>query len=52
MHCPARSALHTGVTVEDMVHAAMAAVTTFGWPTAYAAMTWIDEAVTGSGDSQ
>jgi hypothetical protein len=33
-----------------MFHVAILAVTTIGWPTAYAAMTWIDEALANAGD--
>jgi alkylhydroperoxidase/carboxymuconolactone decarboxylase family protein YurZ len=50
VHSAVRNALKSGVTVEEMFHAAILAVTTIGWPTAYAAMTWIDDAVGGSGD--
>jgi hypothetical protein len=32
-----------------MFHTAALAITTVGWPVAYAAMTWIDEVITGSG---
>jgi hypothetical protein len=31
-----------------MRHVALLAVTTIGWPAAYAAMTWIEEAVEDS----
>jgi hypothetical protein len=33
-----------------MFHAAILAITTVGWPAAYAAMTWIDDAITKSGE--
>lgn len=50
VHSAARNALRSGITVEEMFHAAILAVTTIGWPTAYAAMTWIDDAIGTSGE--
>jgi hypothetical protein len=44
-----RNALKSGLNVEEMFHAPILAVTTIGCPTVYAAMTWIDDAVGGSG---
>src|SRR5579871_6221175 len=49
VHSAARNALRSGVPIEEMFHAAILAVTTIGWPAAYAAMTWIDDAVVGTG---
>ena|ERR1700732_3712009 len=48
VHSAVRNAVKSGVSVEEMFHVAILAVTTIGWPTAYAAMTWIDDAVGGS----
>ena len=48
VHSAVRNALKSGVTVDEVFHAAILAVTTIGWPAAYAAMTWIDDAVSGS----
>ncbi len=50
VHSAVRNALRSGVTAEEMFHVAILAVTTIGWPTAYAAMTWIDEALANAGD--
>ena len=50
VHSAARNALESGLTAEEMFHAAILAITTVGWPTAYAAMTWIDDAITKSGE--
>ena len=49
VHSAARNALKSGVTLEEMFHAAILAITTIGWPAAYAAMTWIDDAITSAG---
>ena len=51
VHSAARNALRSGVTAEAMHHVAILAITTIGWPAAYAAMTWIDDALTGSGSA-
>src|SRR5581483_11165068 len=50
VHSATRNALRSGVSVEEIFHAAILAVTTIGWPAAYAAMTWIDDALASSGD--
>ena len=49
VHSAARNAMRSGVTPEEMFHVAILAITTIGWPASYAAMTWINEAVTGAG---
>jgi alkylhydroperoxidase/carboxymuconolactone decarboxylase family protein YurZ len=49
VHSAARNALRSGIAVEEMFHVAILATTTIGWPTAYAAMTWIEDAVSGPG---
>ena len=48
VHSAARNGLSSGLSPEEMRHVALLAVTTIGWPTAYAAMTWIEEAVEDS----
>jgi 4-carboxymuconolactone decarboxylase len=45
VHSAARNALQSGLTREEMEHVAILAVTTIGWPGAYAAMTWIEDAL-------
>lgn len=49
VHSAVRNGLHSGVSPEEMRHVALLAVTTIGWPAAYAALTWIEEAIEGSG---
>jgi alkylhydroperoxidase/carboxymuconolactone decarboxylase family protein YurZ len=49
VHSATRNALHAGITPEEMFHAAILSITTIGWPPAYAAMTWINEVITGAG---
>jgi 4-carboxymuconolactone decarboxylase len=41
----ARKALDIGVTVEELRHATVLAVTTAGFPTAVAGLTWVDEVI-------
>ena len=48
VHSAARKALSAGITPEEMFHAAILSITTIGWPAAYAAMTWINDVVTGA----
>lgn len=43
VHSAVRQALEAEVTEEEMLHAAVLAITTIGWPRAYAAMTWIED---------
>lgn len=45
VHSAARNAARSGITAEQMHHVALLAITTIGWPAAYAAMTWIDDAL-------
>lgn len=43
VHSAVRHAMEAGVTRDEMLHAAILAITTIGWPKAYAAVTWIDD---------
>jgi alkylhydroperoxidase/carboxymuconolactone decarboxylase family protein YurZ len=43
VHSATRNALRSGVTREEIEHVAILAITTIGWPGAYAAMTWIED---------
>jgi len=43
VHSATRNALKCGVTKEELEHVAILAITTIGWPAAYAAMTWIED---------
>jgi alkylhydroperoxidase/carboxymuconolactone decarboxylase family protein YurZ len=47
VHSAARQALEGGAKKEEILHAAVLAITTVGWPAAYAAMTWIEEEIGG-----
>lgn len=44
VHSAVRNALKSGATREEMHHVAILAITTIGWPAAFAAMTWINDA--------
>jgi alkylhydroperoxidase/carboxymuconolactone decarboxylase family protein YurZ len=43
VHSATRNALRSGVTREEIEHVVILAITTLGWPAAYAAMTWIND---------
>lgn len=45
VHSAARHALAPGVSPKEMLRVAILAITTIGWPSAYAAMTWIQDVV-------
>lgn len=45
VHSATRQALSYGITAEELFHTAILAITTIGWPAAYAAMTWIDDVI-------
>jgi len=45
VHSPTRNALKSGVTREEIEHVAILAITTIGWPGAYAAITWIEDEI-------
>ena len=45
VHSATRNALRSGVTREEIEHVVILAITTIGWPGAYAAMTWIDDEI-------
>jgi len=47
VHSAVRHALEAGCTKQELMHVAILAVTTAGWPQAYAAMTWISDSVDG-----
>jgi len=49
VHSAARQALSNGASAEELFHTAIVAITTVGWPAAYAAMTWIDDAISQGG---
>lgn len=43
VHSAARNALKSGATLEELHHVAILAITTIGWPAAFAAMTWMND---------
>jgi alkylhydroperoxidase/carboxymuconolactone decarboxylase family protein YurZ len=43
VHSATRNALKSGATLEELHHVAILAITTVGWPAAFAAMTWIND---------
>jgi alkylhydroperoxidase/carboxymuconolactone decarboxylase family protein YurZ len=43
VHSAARNCLKSGITREELEHVVILAITTIGWPAAYAAMTWIED---------
>jgi alkylhydroperoxidase/carboxymuconolactone decarboxylase family protein YurZ len=46
VHSAVRNAVRAGITREEIEHVVILAITTLGWPAAYAAMTWIDDEFT------
>lgn len=51
LHSATRHALEAGLSAEEIFHAGILAITTLGWPSAYAAMTWINDTVSAAGDN-
>ena len=45
VHSATRNALKSGVTREEIEDVAILAITTIGWPGAYAAITWIEDEI-------
>jgi alkylhydroperoxidase/carboxymuconolactone decarboxylase family protein YurZ len=43
VHSAVRQALHSGLSPDELRHVAVLAITTIGWPAAYAAFTWIED---------
>ena len=43
VHAHARRGLNEGLSPEELRHIAMLAITTLGWPSAIAALTWIED---------
>ena len=44
VHSHVRRGLSAGLTKEEIEHVALLAITTIGWPSAIAALSWIEEA--------
>jgi alkylhydroperoxidase/carboxymuconolactone decarboxylase family protein YurZ len=51
VHSAVRQALAAGLSREELLHVAMLAVTTIGWPAARAALTWIDDVPAENGQT-
>ena len=49
VHSAIRRALESGLTPEELYHVGVLAITTVGWPSAHAAMTWMQDVVEGIG---
>ena len=47
VHSATRHAVDGGATPAELLHVAILAITTIGWPRAYAAMTWIRDVLDG-----
>jgi alkylhydroperoxidase/carboxymuconolactone decarboxylase family protein YurZ len=45
LHSATRHALEAGLSPEEIFHAGILGITTLGWPSAYAALTWINDTV-------
>jgi len=43
VHSAVRNALKSGITREELEHVVILAITTIGWPNAFAAMTWMED---------
>ena len=43
VHSATRLALDSGVSPDEIAHAAILAITTIGWPGAQAALTWVND---------
>lgn len=43
VHSAVRQAVDAGISWDEILHAALLAVTTIGWPNAHAAITWIQD---------
>ncbi len=47
VHSATRQAVQSGASPEELMHTVILAITTIGWPAAYAAMTWINDVLSG-----
>ena len=52
LHAHARKAITAGVSRDELYHAALLAIPTIGFPSAMAAMSWIDDVVLGEKKSR
>jgi alkylhydroperoxidase/carboxymuconolactone decarboxylase family protein YurZ len=49
VHSHVRRGLRLGLTKQEITHVALLAITTIGWPSAIAALSWIEEEAKASG---
>ena len=52
VHSAVRNALRSGITRQEIEHVVLLAVTTMGWPSSYAAMTWIEDALSRAQEAE
>jgi len=48
VHSAVRQALEVGLSPDELIHVALLAITTIGWPNAQAALSWIEDVLPGS----
>ena len=51
VHSHTRRGLAAGLSAEQLRHVAILSITTIGWPSAMAALSWIDDAIEDAGKS-
>ena len=49
VHSAVRNAIASGATADELHHVVLLAVTTIGWPAAYAALTWVADEMEAGG---
>jgi alkylhydroperoxidase/carboxymuconolactone decarboxylase family protein YurZ len=50
VHSAVRQALASGATADELRHVVVLSITTIGWPAAHAALTWIEDLLTNTGE--
>jgi alkylhydroperoxidase/carboxymuconolactone decarboxylase family protein YurZ len=51
VHSHVRRGLTEGITADEMRHVALLAITTIGWPSAIARLSWIEDILSPRGDN-
>jgi alkylhydroperoxidase/carboxymuconolactone decarboxylase family protein YurZ len=51
VHSHTRRGLAAGLSAEQLRHVAILSITTIGWPSAMAALSWIDDVIEDAGKS-
>src|SRR5215472_6161155 len=44
-HSAVRQAVNSGISRDELIHVTLLSITTIGWPSAQAALTWIEDVV-------